>query len=1178
MFFAVKPGKVSDHFQLKRMNLLLRAVLMVAIGVNALAGQPADLSVPSLRQELSLDGPGWNVWLDQKAEWENDALYAPGEVPPLAQLPVNPPTEGWDAPEKLGTACSLPSSVEQIFAHGDATWLYHGVSWFSRTIDVPLAWRGKTVRLGIARAHLRVEIYVNHQLAGYDLCCESPCSFDLTSYLRLGSLNQLDIRVTNPGGSRGFDDAFLTKWGNQTLPSGRDFGGLDTVTLTATDPLHVESVFVMNQLPANDCQIQIIPTVVNPGDVPVSATLTAEILPVGGGLPLHKESWQATLPPGSSDAPSSTFAVPGAKLWNVDTPTLYTCRFTIKGNGFSDQLDSRFGFRVFEVKPDSEGKSCFYLNGKRFRHRSAIDFGFYANTGFFATGQEVARSVQAAKDMGQNGINLHRHIGEFRMLDAADKIGLALYEEPGGLHQWQGGQPIVAGSLADKVIQEKIRRMTLRDRNHPSLLIQNLSNEDNRWDATRKQAMATIHSLNPAILVCNASGHSGEGNVGAVYYFHAQPSGPDNHIRPYEDNIRHDFQDDHTVGSTSAFSETTFQSHLKDAGKDLFYYGEVFCHTGPANWWLVVEQEKESPIGSYDASSYQLNHDKIEKAFTDWNLGQVGSKLIKSPADVTRQAGRALMYTDGRLAQRIMSNNSVDGYAINGWSSHSYESERGDNWDSGLVDEGRNLKGPAEDFHWWVRPVQVALFRANGKYFKPGKTAKFEVDLINEGRIPAGQYQLEFTVTDGLGTKTDFEKTMSVAVKGGDTYAEKLEGVDVQMKPEWHAGHITLCADLKDNLGEVVATGKEQVLLANRASFATDLSGIKIAVSNWPQAQSALNDAQTSISPIDSAEILLAGEPDPSAGELLDLAKSGRTLILKFDAAWAEILSKDNILSTPVTEWGGDSSNQSDGWFDNGWGYLDHFVGNQAVPSSSTIGTNGWEVPGSPLGFYPFESSFKKAAYGLYMARPDNTASLDSRGKIFKVPIEKLTGVPDAGLFQACAYDLPPLQLKVPPGDYKITLRFCELFQTEPDKRVFDVLLQGKTVASGVDLVAKTGGPFKPLDLSFNANAANGVVNLDFKASKDQSCLSGIIVEKVSPAGQSWTRKICFGQPQWQDYSALRADEWQGDAPTLLVLLGTLDYGQGKIVLAPSYPVDANQALNDLLFFNLIEKAARKEW
>ena len=38
----------------------------------------------------------------------------------------------------------------------------------------------------------------------------------------------------------------------------------------------------------------------------------------------------------------------------------------------------------------------------------------------------------------------------------------------------------------------------------------------------------------------------------------------------------------------------------------------------------------------------------------------------------------------------------------------------------------------------------------------------------------------------------------------------------------------------------------------------------------------------------------------------------------------------------------------------------------------------------------------------------------------------------------------------------------------------------------------------------------------------------------------------------------------------LFTLLGEISYGKGKIMLAPSYPVDENNAFNDMIFFNLI--------
>lgn len=1017
-------------------NIVRRFIMVIGVLIILLSANHGSLvaaDAEGYRESISLDGNGWHVWMDTNAVWKDDALYAPGEFS-LSNLPVNPPTGDWDVPLKSGSACALPTCVEQVFANGAPEFRYHGVSWFVRSVEIPANWAHKPVFLDIARTRLRVEVYINRKLAGYDLCMESPCSFDIGPFLKAGQPNEIAIRLTNPGGSRGWNDTRLTKWGDKRLPSSRDFAGLDTVTLTAVTPVHLENVFVMNCLPARENRIQVIPTAANPGKAPVNVELTAEILPTSGGEVLHKESWKGEIPAGGGKLASPIFSVPEAKQWGVGAPNLYKCRLTMRTEGQVDTVDTRFGFRVFEVKPREDGKLCYYLNGERFRHRSAIDFGFYSHTGLSATEEEVHRSIEAAKAIGHNGINLHRHIGEYRMLDAADEAGLALYEEPGGMHQWQGDN-LEAGTLADKVIQEKIRRMAVRDRNHPSLLIHNLSNEDNYWGEIRERAMRAVREINPGVMVCNASGHSAPVSAGIVPgrkgYGHDQASGPDHYMRPYETEIRDDYQDDHTVGSKALFDEYVLQSHSRPTGNNLFYFGEVFCFTGPANWWLTTEQAAETK-GSYDAESFKLNHDKIAKAFTDWNLATIGSKQIHSPADASRQAGRGLMYADGRLSQRIMSRDNVDGFAINGWSAHSYYCD--EPWDSAIVDEGRNLKGPAEDYAFYTRPVQIALFRKSAKEVHPGDKALFEANLINEKKIPAGLYELLLQVTDGAGNKQPLGEKRQVTVLGGDHYAQPLDDITVPIGEDLHAGHITLSAELLDADGHYVAQGSEQVILQNRPSWQKDLEHVAVSVVNWPTAEAALLDAHLPTTTPDKATVILLGasaESDPSVlDSLLKRVEAGATLVIHFDPGWAQTLHKLKILTKPVAQWGGEQSEALIGWLGNGWGYIDHFVGDQGLPSKCTLSSNGWEVPGNPVGFYPFESKNKLGAYGLFFARPDR------------------------------------------------------------DARAFP-------------------------------DSAN---------------------------------------------------------PSLLVLLGTIEYGKGKIVLAPSYSVDANHAFNDMLFYNLIAKSSKQEW
>lgn len=328
------------------------------------------------------------------------------------------------------------------------------------------------------------------------------------------------------------------------------------------------------------------------------------------------------------------------------------------------------------------------------------------------------------------------------------------------------------------------------------------------------------------------------------------------------------------------------------------------------------------------------------------------------------------MYIDGRLGQSIMTSDSEDGYAINGWSSGP---QMPDAWDSAICDEGRNLKGVAGDFAYWTRELQIAILRQNGKYFNVNGIAQFDVYLINEGKLAAGSYTLKLRVKDGDGNYTSYTNDSPVNVTGGDTFAQKfLDNVSITMNSGWKGGQITVEGKLYNGSTEV-ANGAEQVLLRNRSSYYSKLSPFTGAVYSWAAAKTAITDTGVSVSDfltgLGTLKYIAAGSVPDSAtldNMLQRVSNSGTLLIVKFDSNWATTLYNKGILAQNVTSWGGA---QSGGWNGNVWGYLDHFTGGQAVPSVGTIGTNSWEVPGDPNGFYPFESSYTKGAYGFSFGR-----------------------------------------------------------------------------------------------------------------------------------------------------------------------------------------------------------------
>ncbi len=938
------------------------------------------------RGTLDLTGPGWTAWRDTEAVWRDDVLVLPDDVD-LDTLPVHPPTGDWETLDGVGTPCALPASVEEVFSDGSGVWTYHGVTWFWRDVEVPASWRDRVVRLHVGQARQRLEVYVDGRLAGYDIVAETPVVFDLSGFLRPGATQRLAFRITNPGGQRGWEDAPVIEWGEARLVPGHDFGGVaGRIALEATAPTFVEDVFVASLPPVEERRVEIRVAFDNTRAEARAVTVAVEIRPWPEGDTLLRHVWDESLPAGERANAKWVLVVPGAELWDLDTPRLHVAEVTVSdGDGVLDRTQARFGFRVFEVKANRDGEHNLYLNGRRVRLRSAIDWGYYALTGFYATAQTARRSVEAAKAVGHNALSFHRRIGDPLVMEAADERGLLLYEEPGGftetLRELTAGPPDWAKrpSFEGRMMLEKIRRMVRRDRNHPSLVAYNLMNERSPWGRLQKRAFDLVADLDGTRLVVNQSGGQGGGS-----------SGPIPHLRPFEEAPRLDFVDDHTVGCPSRFQESDLRSHrdvptselwteergtsAADAARSIVYWGEVRCHTGPDSWVELAALRSGRPEGhpGYDWASFQERADAVT-AYVSRN-GLISAGRFQTAADLTRQAARGLMYADGRLGQTILTGSHTDGYAINGWSgTHLDLGDDPQAWYSAIVDEGRHLKGPAEDMAYWTRGLQVAIRRQNGTVFAPGETARFDVHLINEGRLQPGEYRLRLGVLDGDGEPTPFLREETVAVKGGDVHAQALIGdLEVVLGDDWKAGHVTVTAELRGG-GVVVADGAEQVLLMNRASWGPALTGLRGAVFGWAGASAALEEAGAELvslaDPGGRLDYVAAGEV-PSRAALTEILtrvqRDGTRLVVRFDAAWAQALLDAGLLARPVTTWGGA---QTGHWNGDGWGYLDFLVGDRAVPSGPTIGTNSWEVPGDPVGFAPFEASVPQTSYGAHFSR-----------------------------------------------------------------------------------------------------------------------------------------------------------------------------------------------------------------
>ena len=616
------------------------------------------------RVNLDLSSQPWNITLDRAAVWQNDELYLPPVD--IKALPVNTPTGGWQLlkhPDKTGI--NLPATVEEhLWGWNGQTFgvtgNYTGVSWFETEVDIPAEWKDRRIAMNIGSVRFRAEIFVNHQLAGYDLVNSTPFSIDITPFIEPGKKNVITFRITDPNGNFNWKDSQVYTWGVYRTNPSHGFGGITgKVELEATGKLYVKDVFIKNQPEPHAIEVEV-RAANETGASVTNKELCLEIKEHPNGQTVYRKNVRLESLKEGENLQTYQIKVSNAHLWSVDSPRLYDLKISLN----DDAVTERFGFRWFEIK-DVKGDRQFFLNGKRIVLRTAISWGFWPYNGITPSDELAKRQITIAKELGLNMLNFHRNIGQTNILDYADELGLLYFEEPGG-NQY----PIKNFNDNDKQSNfyfayrnEKLARMVKRDRNHPSLIIYNLHNERGAYPQTQDyDQMRMAHALDPTrILTYNSS--NGE-----------NPAEEHNtrfklHLMPYDTTFYdYGWYDRHHAGGPGCYHDNLYLGkdnyhRFSDHKKEIVYWGEDGAIGTPPRLQLIREDIlKSGKMNSWEADDYLQWYDAYDRFLKEKGF----DKAFPTVDDLTRSMGNVSFYYQGRIIENIRISNTVDAYAVNG--------------------------------------------------------------------------------------------------------------------------------------------------------------------------------------------------------------------------------------------------------------------------------------------------------------------------------------------------------------------------------------------------------------------------------------------------------------------------------------------------------------------------------
>nr|WP_232792878.1 sugar-binding domain-containing protein [Caulobacter hibisci] len=719
---------------------------------------------------LAVPDEGWSLWIDQAAAWKDDTLHLPSAVD-LLTLPINPPTGGWSAlqaPEAI--TVSLPTTVEEHFwgkfasrpygadeyryAEDDDVpryGAYKGVSWWSRSIDIPAAAKGKRVLLNLRGARLRAEVFLNERLVGYSIMSELPFACDLTAAMLPGQANRLSIRITNPGGRFDWRDSTTMAWGKVKLFASHGFGGLDRGLSLSIHPLaaRIDDAWVLNTAQPRTVTAFMDVVLEKPATHPERLRAKASaILVDDSGAPvaaeIKLESLEA-LEGGRRLRARFTVTAPKADLWDLDTPRLHRLRFSwAETRREIDAREVRFGFRWFGVEGVGTN-ALLRLNGRRIRLYSAISWGYWGFNGLWPTPQLAGREVTAARTLGLNALHFHRNVGKPEVFQAMDEMGLLRVMEPGGGRHAIGrdlkpGEALPpADAFSRQFMIEKCQAMVRAFRSHPSLAHYTLQNEigANLANPDVQHVLKAMHDLDPSRAVILNDGFVKRGAAQAMYL-------------PY---------DDHYYRSDVEAWGGWWVEHqgAGDQWYDRFYAGkDDYIHRQTGKPFIVEFGEMQgcavadnhvamvAEILAKGGKSYDLeDHKAIVGATSDF-LDRWGfRKAFPTTEALFLSVGTKAYDAWRNYLESIRLGETVDVAAISGWESTAIENH------SGIVDVLRGFKADPTLMSQSLRPV-LAVAKPRKLAYAPGEAAELDLWLFNDtGKAASGELVLSVIGPDG---------------------------------------------------------------------------------------------------------------------------------------------------------------------------------------------------------------------------------------------------------------------------------------------------------------------------------------------------------------------------------------------------------------------------------------------
>jgi beta-galactosidase len=323
------------------------------------------------------------------------------------------------------------------------------VGWYRKSFTIPASDLGNRISVEFDGVFRDSIVWVNGHYLGTEESGYSDFAYNLTEFLNYGGNNVIAVRV------------------DASLEEGWFYEGAGIyrhVWLVKTDPLHVgrHGTFVTSEIKGNSAEITARVSVINDGTNAATFDLEQAILDADGKTIATLQTGQVNLAADKGSEFANVIAVANPKLWSIETPRMHTLVTTIRAGGeVVDQYETPFGIRSIRFDPN-EG---FFLNGKYVKLKGTDNHQDHAGVGVAIADALQEFRIVELKKMGCNAYRCSHNPPTPELLDACDRLGMVVIDE----NRLMG---------TAEYHFDHLKRMMLRDRNHPCIVLWSIGNEE----------------------------------------------------------------------------------------------------------------------------------------------------------------------------------------------------------------------------------------------------------------------------------------------------------------------------------------------------------------------------------------------------------------------------------------------------------------------------------------------------------------------------------------------------------------------------------------------------------------------------------------------------------------------------------------------------------------------------